>query len=357
MVKVGSSKSSSVVRVAIPKYVLIILVSIIAVFIIKVSNKDFKSDIHASNIEKAELMTHIRFLASDELRGRKPGTSEANIAARYIAEQFRRSGIKAFYGNNEFLQPVTYLAYGSNGLQQSVNCNNIMGYLEGADEKLKHEYIVLVAHYDHLGVISDTQNPGQDSIYNGARDNAIAVAALLYASKKLAADIPARSVIFLVTTGEEDGMKGSIFFSEHCPVPIENIVFVLNNDGGGFNDTTMIRVGGKNLIEFEKKFWPSLCKSDMSALPYPEELDYLYSLGDNITFARLEIPAVTISPGFNRIDDDILKYIHMPADEAGADFNYSYLLKFSRIYANVARSIASIDHVPYWKSDYPYNIY
>ena len=124
----------------------------------------------------------------------------------------------------------------------------------------------------------------------------------------------------------------------------------MNNDGGGYNDTTLIRVGGKERMIYPFALWAEIEKSGIKPLPYPQELEYLYDFGDNVTFVRKGIPAITIIPGFDEIDNEILKYVHQPADEANDDFNYSYLLKFSQVYTEIARLIANSNNVPNWKN-------
>ena len=172
---------------------------------------------------------------------------------------------------------------------------------------------------------------------------------MIYAAKDLAIRKCKRSIIFLATTGEEEGMLGSKYFIEHSPIPVENIVFVLNNDGGGYNDTTIVRIGGLNRIRFPNNFFSTIERVDIKLLPYPKELEYLYDLGDNITFAKKGIPAITVSPGFDKIDDEIMKYVHQPADEANNNFNYTYLLKFSQVYNEMSFYIANSDSIPKWK--------
>ena len=295
---------------------------------------------------KNELMAHIRFLASDELKGRKAGKPETKIAARYIAEQFRAAGLQRFNTINDFLQPTEFVIN-----DKMVFCNNVVGFIAGTNPKFKNEYVLLCAHFDHLGVEKDGDKPNSDSIYNGARDNAMGTVALIFAAKELSKLKPERSVIFLASTGEEDGMLGSNFFIGHCPIPMNDIVFVINNDGGGFNDTTLIRIGGKNYIDFPADFWRLTESYGIACLPYPKELEYLYERGDNITFAQKGIPAITISPGFNEIDEQILKYIHKPGDEAKDDFDYSYLLKFSCAFTEYALRISNSDSIPFWKQE------
>ena len=329
------------------------IIILVLFFVWIVSCNQPKLSSHEIERAKQETMPRIRFLASDELKGRKPGTAEMEIAARYIVEQFRAYGLQSFSTINNFLQVVP-IEFVTPQLVKNVSCNNVVGFIEGSDSILRKEYVVLMAHYDHLGIIPDPVNADSDSIYNGARDNGVGITALLYAAKEVSEKPPLRSVIFLATTGEEVGMQGSSYFLNNCPVPLNTIAFVLNNDGGGYNDTTLIRIGGKNEINFPPSFWEKTISSGLYCLPYPEELKSLYNEGDAIRFAENGIPSITISPGFNKIDDAILKYIHKPADEAGEDFNYFYLAKFCITYSEISISIANSGAVPFWNINSEY---
>ncbi|HAN19029.1 MAG TPA: hypothetical protein DCQ24_10215 [Bacteroidales bacterium] len=315
-------------------------------FVFMVSCNPPRQSFHEIERVKQESMAHIRFLASDELKGKKPGTPEMKIAARYIVEQFRAYGLQSFSNITNYLQGVP-IEFITPQLIKNVSCNNIVGFIEGSDAILKNEYVVLIAHYDHLGVIPDSVNANSDSIYNGARDNGMGITALLYTAKELSKKPPRRSVIFLATTGEEEGMQGSTYFLKNSPVPLKTIVFVLNNDGGGYNDTTLIRIGGKNEINFSIALWNKNRSFGIHCLPYPEEWLYLYKEGDAFCFAEKGIPSITVSPGFDKIDDAILKYIHKPTDEAGDDFNYYYLAKFCQAYYEISIFVANSEKVPF----------
>jgi len=333
---------------------------IVAKVVLKTMKENYKLSYCRPQIndeEKQELMAHIRFLSSDELKGRKVGTNEAKISARYIAEQFRSYGLQGFNSLNGYMQPTLLkIKNGANKIHEEteIKCNNVVGYKEGSDSILKKEYILLLAHYDHLGVKNDVNKMNVDSIYNGARDNGIGTTSLLFSAKKLAKMKSKRSIIFLATTGEEEGMLGSEYFFNNCPVPTKSIVFVLNNDGGGFNDVTKIRIGGKNEINFPQNFWRQKEEMNIKILPYPKELNYLYALGDNITFAKKGIPSIIVSPGFDKIDEDIIKYIHKPCDEIDENFNFSYLLKFSKIYTLLGLKLSNLDKIPNWKEGSTY---
>jgi Zn-dependent M28 family amino/carboxypeptidase len=294
----------------------------------------------------SEVESHLRFLASDELMGRKPGTYGADIAARYIAEQFRAAGLKTFSDSIDYFQ-VTHLVLqnicGSetnDSEVESITSKNVIGYIEGSDSGMKKEFVLLCAHYDHLGAGRLKGSTDTDIIFNGARDNGMGTVALICAAKALAIRPTARSVVFIAFTGEEEGCLGSQYFVENPLLSLDKIVFVLNNDGGGFNDTNLVRIAGFERIPLKKVIIEAADRYELSVLPYPGEFQYLYERSDNMPFARKGVPAITVSPGFGKVDDEILKYIHTVEDEADDTFDYSYLLKFTRAYISIARAIA-----------------
>jgi Zn-dependent M28 family amino/carboxypeptidase len=297
---------------------------------------------------RSGLMAHVRFLASIELRGREAGTPQADIAARYLAEQFRAAGLEALPGAPDYLQEVRWQPKGSGPLRSS----NVVGFIRGRDPVRAREVIVLVAHYDGQGVLT---RGGVDTILPGARDNAMGVAALLVAAEALAARPCARSVLLLASTAEEEGMVGSGWFVDHAPLPLSRIVFVLNNDGAGMYDAGLWCIGGLELTTAGPQAARAGRPFGLATRPYPESLRNLYEKGDAISFARKGIPALTISPGFRVTDiDRALSYNHKPADRVDAAFDEGYLVRFSQAYARLARELANGKRVPVWRSPRPF---
>jgi hypothetical protein len=119
-----------------------------------------------------------------------------------------------------------------------VTSPNVVGMLEGRDASLKTQYVVVSAHLDHVG------RQGPDLVFPGANDNASGSAAVLQMAKAFVNSglRPARSVIFVLYTGEEQGLIGSAYFAEHCPVETQQIVAAINLDCIGHGDS--IQVGG-----------------------------------------------------------------------------------------------------------------
>jgi hypothetical protein len=121
---------------------------------------------------------------------------------------------------------------------------NVVGMIPGSDPKLRDEYIVICAHHDHLG-ISDGE------VIAGADDDGTGTVALIEIAQALLKERPKRSVIIAWFTGEEQGLYGSHFFVNNCPVPVENISTCLNLDMLGRNNTDSLYLVGSNLLSSE----------------------------------------------------------------------------------------------------------
>src|SRR5690606_9692938 len=107
---------------------------------------------------------------------------------------------------------------------------NVIGMIKGSDPDLKNTYLIVTAHYDHLGIGEPVNG---DSIYNGALDNAIGVSVLLELARAFSSlEIkPKRSIIFFATTGEEKGLLGSSYYTKNPLVPLYKTIANVNIDG------------------------------------------------------------------------------------------------------------------------------
>lgn len=225
-----------------------------------------------------------------------------------------------------------------------VSGKNIAGVIEGTDPKLKQEYIVLSAHYDHVGV---KKNESQDSIYNGARDNALGTTSILEAARFLIRNPVKRSIIILALCGEEKGLLGSRWYSEHPMIPLEQTVFNFDCDGAGYNDKTIA-----NVIDLNRTTADALIKKGCEAFglglkgdPAPDQ--NLYERSDNYNFAVKGVPAVDFSPGVSGFDQELLKYYHQPPDEV-ASLDLDYVEKLVRSYVYAAYLIGEAPTRPVW---------
>lgn len=230
-----------------------------------------------------------------------------------------------------------------------VGSYNVVGYIPGSDPKLKEEYVLLSAHYDHVGVGKQGGQPftAEDSIFNGARDNAFGTVALLTAAEALSKNPPKRSVLIVALTGEEVGLLGSKYYAAHPLLPLNKCIFNMNSDGAGYNDTTIVSVMGLERTGARAEI-ETACKAfgfGVFADPSPEQ--GLFDRSDNVNFAKEGIPAPTFTPGFKEFNGDIMKNYHQVSDNPETiDFNY--LLKFSQAYTYATRLIADRKVAPQW---------
>jgi len=182
-----------------------------------------------------ETFGHVRFLACDALAGRSAGSVEGAIAAAYIAAELAKLGLQPA-GTDGFEQPFERVA----GMRArgepkagekpeyepiTVTCRNVMAWLPGADPDRAQEFLLVGAHFDHLGRTGD-------SIYHGADDNASGVAGMLAVARGLVRGTikPRRSVLFVAFDAEERGLAGSQLFARKPPRTLHDLVTMINLD-------------------------------------------------------------------------------------------------------------------------------
>lgn len=227
------------------------------------------------------------------------------------------------------------------------NGRNVAGVVEGTDPVLKNEYIVISAHYDHVGV---TKKPNQeDSIYNGARDNAIGTVGMLETARFFAKYPQKRSVLLLALTAEEAGLLGSSWYSDHPLIPLKQTVFNFNCDGAGYNDTSIATVIGMERTTAEPEIAKACTAFGLTATVDPVPEQNLYERSDNYNFAKKGVPAIDFAPGIKAFDAELNKYYHQPADEVGS-LDFDYLIKYFRAYVYTNYLLATMPKAPVWKA-------
>ncbi|MRW90827.1 M20/M25/M40 family metallo-hydrolase [Duganella sp. FT80W] len=173
---------------------------------------------------------------------------------------------------------------------RTVNSHNVVAKIEGSDPKLKNEYVIYSAHWDHLGVDADTKK-----IYHGALDNASGVAALLEIAQayKALPKAPKRTILFIATTAEERGLLGAKYYAEHPLYPLKNTVADINIDGiNAWGKTAQIEniTSGHSdidgLLEKYAKTQGRLMERDSRS-----ELGSFYR-ADQLEFARAGVPVL-----------------------------------------------------------------
>ncbi len=244
---------------------------------------------------------------------------------------------------------------------RSIESRNVMAKLEGSDPKKKSEYVIYMAHWDHLGVGKAVNG---DSIYNGAIDNASGVGGLIEvarAFKKLPAP-PKRSLLFLAVTAEEQGLLGSEFYATHPVYPLEKTVAAINMDSlnvhGRTSDFTIIGLGNSDLDAFARRA-AERQKRVIIADPEPEKGFYYRS--DHFSFAKQGVPALNPDGGIDYIgkpaqfgrkvrEDYTNNDYHKPSDELGQDWDLAGAVEDLELLWMVGRDVANADRYPQWKS-------
>lgn len=184
--------------------------------------------------QQQRLQQHLYFLAADSLRGRFAGSEDAMKAAEYIVKQYEAMGVEPFYESG-YIQSFTNSLTGNNVY------NNVIAYIPGSDPALKDEYVIIGAHYDHLGV-------KHDQVYNGADDNASGTAAVIEIARQLKEHQSElkRSVIIVNFDAEEIGLFGSNAFAKRLTKEkkIKKVCLMMSIDMVGW-----YRQSGKLIVE------------------------------------------------------------------------------------------------------------
>ncbi|HEY4306278.1 MAG TPA: M20/M25/M40 family metallo-hydrolase [Gemmatimonadaceae bacterium] len=171
----------------------------------------------------------IEYLASPALAGRMTGTPGNDSAAGYLARRYASMGVHPLFPG--YLQHFDARPPAHNGAVTALPTQNVMGVIRGSDPALRNQYIVVGAHFDHLGAnttfAADPRAPG---LRLGADDNASGTAAVLELARLIARTPTKRSIIFANFSGEEEGTLGSMYMVEHMPVPVDSVDAMLNFD-------------------------------------------------------------------------------------------------------------------------------
>ncbi|MGB5555939.1 MAG: M20/M25/M40 family metallo-hydrolase, partial [Flavobacteriaceae bacterium] len=266
--------------------------SIVATAVSVVEKVEVESDAPLSAPKNLEGLTTrerveeiMKYLTSDELQGRDSGSEGIELAAQYIEAIFKANNIAPYF--ETYRDKFSY---------ENKPVFNVVGYIEGTDENLKEEFIVIGAHYDHIGMI---QAVNGDAIANGANDNASGTAVVLELARYFAkAKVNRRSLIFVLFSAEEKGLLGSKHLAKRLKSQNLDLYTMLNFEmvgvplvdknyfmyATGYEESNLAGVGnmyvGYNLIGF---------------LPKAKEFN-LFRRSDNYPFHEVfNVPSQTFS--------------------------------------------------------------
>ena len=226
---------------------------------------------------------------------------------------------------------------------------NVGGILRGSDPALADEYLMVTAHFDHVGVGAEGGGAytAEDSIFNGARDNAFGAISLLATARAFAEVRPRRSIIMLAVTGEELGLLGSKYYADNPLVPLEQTIFNFNTDGAGYDDKGAISLIGAERTGIDEQVQAAAAAFGKRVINDPAPEQGLFDRSDNVSFAVKGMPALTFSPGTTGFTDEVMRYYHQVGDNPET-IDMTYLKEYCQVFSLAARLIANRDSVPFW---------
>lgn len=262
-------------------------------------------------ITSDEVKSIVSYLASDALNGRDTGSEGIDKAAVFIEDKLKSYGIKPYFKT-----------YRDSFKMRETNAYNVVGYLEGTDSKLKNEFIVIGAHYDHIGISNKVVD--NDSIANGANDNAAGTSSVLAMAKYFAAKKNnKRSLLFVLFSAEEKGLLGSDHLAKKLKSENLNLYTMVNMEmiGVPFKDRDYIAfLTGYDVSNMANKLNEYAGSHIIGSSEVAKKYN-LFRQSDNYAFYKeFNLPCHTISSCdlsnydyYHHVDDetDKLDYNHM----------------------------------------------
>jgi len=231
-----------------------------------------------------------------------------------------------------------------------VRLRNVAGVLRGSDASLKDTFVLVTAHYDHLG--GRASNDG-DHIYNGANDDASGTASVIEIANALASlpEKPKRSIVFMTFFGEELGRLGSRHYTRHPLVPLAKTVAQVNLEHLGRTDGESVpRVGQAKVLGFDYSSATDVLRDSaeeggVQLVDDKEHTATYYGATDCQSLAEVGVPAVTLSIG-------MAPDYHLPSDEWQKQ-DYDNMAKLARAAALGVYRLAESAEAPQWNSQNP----
>ncbi|KFF18391.1 M20/M25/M40 family metallo-hydrolase [Flavobacterium hydatis] len=252
-------------------------------------------------VKENDVASILKYLSSDELEGRETGTKGIEAAAIYLEDFFKKNKVKPYFSSyRDTLSTFKTPAY------------NIVGYVEGTDAKLKNEFVILSAHYDHIGI--DKKGVNGDFINNGANDDASGVTAVAEMAKYFSeTKSNKRSVLFVFFAGEEKGLLGSKHLATKLKAKNFNLYTQLNIEMIG---VPMKRDFLAYITGFDKSNMATKINEytgDKTIGFLPKEAEYqLFFRSDNYPFFEaFKVPCQSIST----FDFENFEFYHHVSDE------------------------------------------
>jgi hypothetical protein len=232
---------------------------------------------------------------------------------------------------------------------------NILALVEGTDPELKNEYVIVGAHYDHIGTT-------EGGVYNGANDNGSGTVGLIELAEAMANNRPARSVIIAWFTGEEKGLWGSEYFVSNPPVPLEKISAYINLDVISGDELNKITVTGSEVLSSELDNLINEISEDKlkGSLDYmkdtPSLSNFFFTRSDHFSFIMRGIPSVWFGAHSDHLDhihqvSDVTETIYFDKIEHITKFSYLLALEVANY-----KTMLALDRTPEITKRGPHNL-
>ncbi len=295
------------------------------------------ASVYADRFDAATIQRSMNILAADSMEGRRTGSVGGARASKWIAEQFKAAGLTPAGDSGGYLQHIplqavaarpipgapagppaqprpvavaSWAAWDSLAPADRLRSANVVGVLTGSDPALRNEFVLVTAHYDHIGFGRAVDG---DSINNGADDDASGVIAVIEMAKALRnGPRPKRSIVFMAITGEEVGGLGTRWYIAHPARPLDQTVVDLNIEMIAHADSLAGGFGKAWLTGYERSTMGDLLADNgIPLVPDPRPTQRFFERSDNAAFARIGIPAHSLS-SYNLVSP-----YHHPKDEPG----------------------------------------
>jgi hypothetical protein len=275
-------------------------------------------DTLSANIETGELSGHVNFLAQPALKGRKSLSTGSRLAREYIARQFKSYGLVPWGNAKSYMQSF-------------VAGTNVIGVLPGSDPNLKDEFVIVCAHYDHLGKTKE------NGMCLGACDNASGVAALLEIAETLSLSKvkPKRSICFAAFDCEEIALLGAFAFSVRPDFDDSKIAGIVNIDQIGQIGYEKEVLGELLTVTGIEDYLPLFkdVKQECSNIQLLPVINEIFDIGDTFPFKLIDCPVLWFSNG-------PYKDYHKNTDTADK-LDYTEMLKTTNIILHTVNVIAN----------------
>jgi len=261
---------------------------------------------------------NVRYLSSSQLQGRNAGTRGDSLTQLYLIQVLKQWEINPL--SEDYMQPFTVKMKASRG-GDYISSKNIVACIEGSDSVLKKEYIIICAHFDHVGV-------EKGRIHPGANDNASGVAAVLSLANKFLRNPTKRSILIIFFGAEEKGLLGSHYFVKNPLIPLHSIVGVFNFDMvGKYKQEGFLYTKGEQTAA---AFSPLIDQYAAMHQLNVEKSPYRYMDGsDHYPFYKKKIPVLFFNTGMDwdnyHKPSDLPEKIDFEGIESIAQFSFDLI--------------------------------